>query len=95
MNKDKYFFDHNCEKKLRIGLLTSAINRPSLTPLSNFIDILSQASSEIYLITGNEGVSNFKEDSRIRTYGFMYVIEKNAILIIKNFLYAKCFVFII
>ena len=74
------------QKNLRIGILTSAINRPSLTPLSNFIDILSHITPELYLITGNEGFTNFKDDSKVQTFGYNYVIERSRFLKIGNYL---------
>src|SRR5512136_3106389 len=85
MLKKRVIMDKS-QKNLRIGILTSAINRPSLTPLSNFIDILSHITPELYLITGNEGFTNFKNDSKVQTFGYNYVIERSRFLKFAHYL---------
>jgi glycosyltransferase involved in cell wall biosynthesis len=86
MQKKKGNYQGGERENLRVGILTSAISRPSLTPLSNFIDILSHITPELYLISGNEGFRNFKNDSRVQTFGYNYVIERSSFLKICNFL---------
>ena len=62
--------------KTNIGILTSPIGKRGIIPLSNLVDILHSLSNDIYLITGNDGYTFFKEDNRLHVYGIRH--EKGA-----------------
>lgn len=63
--------------KLRIGILTFPMSISGITPLSNLIQILQSISSDIYLVTGNEGFSFFKDNHCIHTYGITHTSGKS------------------
>ena len=48
------------------------------TPLSNLVEIVYLLSNELYLITGNDGYTFFKDDRRIHTYGIRHESGANA-----------------
>jgi glycosyltransferase involved in cell wall biosynthesis len=66
-------------KKIRIGVLTSPISASGIIPLSNLLNILSEQSHTLYLITGNEGYTFFKNNEHVITFGIDHVSEKNAV----------------
>ena len=72
-----------------IGLVTYPINRASITPLSNYVDILIQFS-DLYVITGNEAKTLSypkKEGKNIRMFFINYPIESKICLkIVRYFL---------
>jgi len=59
-------------KKLNIGIVTFPIVEAGNIPLSNLVDILYSLSNDVYLITGNDGYTLFKNDKRIRSYGIRH-----------------------
>ena len=65
-------------KKSNIGILTFPISKKGNIPLSNLVEIVYLLSNELYLITGNDGYTFFKEDKRIHTYGIRHESGANA-----------------
>ena len=76
-------------KKPNIGVLTFPIYKSGNTPLANLIDILYPLSNDIYLITGNDGYTFFKEDKRIHTYGIRHERGANVVTRILKFVYTQ------
>ena len=76
-------------KKTNIGVLTFPIYKSGNTPLSNLIDILYPLSNDIYLITGNDGYTFFKEDKRIHTYGIKHERGANVFTMITRYVYTQ------
>jgi glycosyltransferase involved in cell wall biosynthesis len=72
------------DDKLKIGILTLPLARATLTPLTNFVDILFNFSKEFVLVTGNEGYKKFKNESRFKVYEVSYKIENKPFQIIRN-----------
>jgi glycosyltransferase involved in cell wall biosynthesis len=72
--------DPNQNHKIKIGILTPPVANASIPPLSDLITILSNTSSPVYLITGNEGYHHFKMDQRLYVNGIQYNSERNVIL---------------
>ena len=73
-------------RKLNIGIITFPISEAGNVPLSNLVDILYPLSDDIYLITGNDGYTFFKEDIRISTYGVRHKSGNNVITRILKFI---------
>ena len=76
-------------KKLNIGILTFPIGANGITPLSNLVDIIYLLSNELHLITGNDGYTFFKEDTRIHAYGIKHEKSKNTFARIFRFVYTQ------
>lgn len=55
--------------KQKIGIITFPIAANGIYPLSNLIDIINPLSSNLHLITGNEGFDFFELDERVKVYG--------------------------
>lgn len=58
-------------KKINICVFTSPISKAGLVPLSNIIKILKLFTNNLYLITGNEGYTFFKDKIGIRVIGVL------------------------
>jgi len=69
----------------KIGILTPPIELASIPPLSDIINVLSEQSYPLYLITGNDGYTYFKNDRRLFLKGINYCCEKNSILRVIKF----------
>ena len=76
-------------KFLNIGVLTFPIGESGNIPLLNLIDILYPLSNNIYLVTGNDGYTFFKEDKRIHTSGINHEKGKNTFTRIFRFVYTQ------
>ena len=76
-------------KKANIGVLTTPISEAGNIPLSNLVDILYPLSNDIFLITGNDGYTFFKEDKRVHTYGIKHERGKNVFMRILKFVYTQ------
>jgi len=76
-------------KKPNIGILTFPISKSGNIPLSNLVDIVYSLSNEIYLITGNDGYTFFKEDKRIHTYGIEHKTGRNVFTRILKYIYTQ------
>lgn len=72
-----------------IGIVTFPISKAGNIPLSNFVDVVSSFSNDIYLITGNDGYSSFVNDSRVHVYGVNHEKGTNAITRIVNFIWTQ------
>lgn len=59
-------------KKPNIGIVTFPLVEAGNIPLSNLVDILYPLSNDLYLITGNDGYTLFKNDKRIHSYGIRH-----------------------
>lgn len=75
--------------KSNIGIITFPISDAGNIPLSNLIDILHSLSSNLYLITGNDGYTFFKEDKRIHTYGVKHEKGKNTFTRILRYIHTQ------
>ncbi len=58
-------------------------------PLSNLVDILEPLSNDLYLITGNDGYTFFKNYRRIHTYGIRHGWGKNTFTRILRYVYTQ------
>ncbi len=76
-------------KKVNIGVLTFPTSEAGNIPLRNLIDILYPLSNDLYLITGNDGYTFFKDDKRIHTYGIKHERGANVFTRILKFLYTQ------
>ena len=75
--------------KTNIGVLTFPIGRAGNTPLSNLVDILHSLSNDLYLITGNDGYTLFKENEKIHTYGIRHEGGANVFTRIMRYIYTQ------
>jgi glycosyltransferase involved in cell wall biosynthesis len=73
----------------KIGVLTSGMLKASNTPLSHIIYVLSSISTNIYLITGNEGYLLFKNDPRVHTLGATYKLGRNPVTKVFKYIYGQ------
>ncbi|MFY9540488.1 MAG: glycosyltransferase family 4 protein [Methanosarcina flavescens] len=62
-----------------ICILTFPISKSGIVPLSNLVDILYPLSSNLYLITGNEGYTFFEDYTKIHVHGINHQSGKNSI----------------
>ena len=69
--------------KKNIGILTFPTSNSGNIPLSNLVDIVCSISKNTYLITGNDGYTFFKNDSRLNTYEINCMHRKNAHNVLK------------
>ena len=76
-------------KKLNIGVVTFPIVEAGNIPLSNLVDILYTISNDVYLITGNDGYTLFKNDKRIHTYGIRHERGVNVFTRILRYIYTQ------
>lgn len=76
-------------KKPNIGILTFPISEAGNVPLSNLVDILEPLSNDLYLITGNDGYTFFKNYRRIHTYGIRHGWGKNTFTRILRYVYTQ------
>lgn len=74
------------QKSLRIGILTVPLIKASIVPLSNLVELISQSSDKIFLITGNEGDSAFKNDPRVKCYSITTPLSPKSLFKIIYFL---------
>ena len=69
--------------KKNIGILTFPTSNSGNIPLSNLVDIVCSISKNTHLITGNDGYSFFKNDSRLNAYEINCMHRKNAQNVLK------------
>ena len=74
-------------EKQNIGIITFPIS--GTVALSNLVDISYSISNSLYLITGNDGYTFFKEDKRIHTYGIRHETGANTFTRILKYIYAQ------
>jgi len=77
---------------LSIGLVTSPINKASVTPVSNYLAILSQFS-DLYVITGNYAKVLFEADTEskpnVHVHFINYPIESSIFLKFIHYMYGQ------
>jgi glycosyltransferase involved in cell wall biosynthesis len=76
-------------KKTNIGILTFPIGKSGNIPLSNLVNIVYSLSNDIYLITGNDGYSFFKDDKRIHAYGIKHESGASVFARILRYIYTQ------
>jgi len=76
-------------KKLNIGVVTFPTAEAGKSPLSNLVDILYSLSNDVYLITGHDGYTLFKNDKRIHTYGIRHEMGVNVFTRIFRYIYTQ------
>lgn len=64
-------------KKQNIAILTFPISNAGNIPLSNLIDVLYPLSSNLHVITGNDGYTFLKNDKRIHIHGVTHDLGKS------------------
>ncbi len=69
--------------KKNIGILTFPTSNSGNIPLSNLVDIVCFISKNTSLITGNDGYTFFKKDSRLNAYEINCMHRKNAQNVLK------------
>ena len=75
--------------KKNIGIVTFPIGDAGVLPLSNIVDILYPLSSDIYLITGNEGYNFFRKNEKIYTYGVKHENGRNILTRVFKYIYIQ------
>jgi len=76
-------------KKSNIGLITFPVGKAGVIPISNFLEILSPISKDIYLITGNEGYDFFNEDGRFIVSGIHHERGGNIFIRIIKYIFTQ------
>jgi len=76
-------------KKPNIGILTFPISEAGNIPLSNLVEILNPLSNNLYLVTGNDGYTFFKDYGGVRTYGIDHESGKNMITRVTKYIYTQ------
>jgi len=66
-----------CLNVYNICLITSPLQKAGLTPVSNLVNILKVLTTNLYLITGNEGDSICRKNPNIYSYSIQYKHGKN------------------
>lgn len=64
---------------MKIGIVTFPIQKAGVKPLSNLLEIIFRYTSEISLITGNEGYIFLKMDPRFYVVGIYHTMGKSKI----------------
>jgi len=64
-----------------IGIITQPISRSGIIPLSNLVEIFYSISSNIFLLTGDDGYDFFKKDDRLNVFR---ISHKNSSFFIKR-----------
>jgi glycosyltransferase involved in cell wall biosynthesis len=70
----------------KIGVITMTISKSGLIPLTDLITILCSLSKNIFLMTGDEGYTFFREDTRLKTFNVSHNISPFFITRILNYL---------
>jgi len=65
---------------VKIGVITVPINKAGNPPLSHLMNILDVYSKDLYLLTGNDGYTLFKQDSRFHVEGWVYQNHSDSFL---------------
>jgi glycosyltransferase involved in cell wall biosynthesis len=73
----------------KIGVLTFAVIKAGIVPLSNLISILGPEQNEVSLITDNEGYDHFRNDPRIKTFNIRHRSHSNAIINTLNYVHKQ------
>ncbi len=73
----------------KIGVLTFAVSKAGVVPLSNLISILSQAHDQVSLITDNEGYAHFKNDHSIKTFNIKHQSYSSGLANMLNYVHKQ------
>lgn len=74
---------------MKIGVVTFPISKAGNTPVSNLIDIMYSLSSEVHLITGNEGSIFSKKNDSVHVYLIKHVGGTNIFTRIMGYIYTQ------
>lgn len=74
------------KKRRNTGILTIPLGKNGIRPLSNLIEILYPLSNNLYLITGDQGYSFFKNDDRLVLNGINQKNCSHILLRILNYI---------
>ncbi|WP_407356574.1 glycosyltransferase family 4 protein [Methanolobus sp. WCC5] len=75
--------------KKNICIVTFAISKSGIIPLSNSVNILNSICENTFLISVNEGYTHFKTDQRINTVGIMHKKGLNIFTRISRYIYSQ------
>jgi len=64
----------------KIGVITVPIYKSGNPPLSHLMEILDGFSDNLYLLTGNDGYTFFKQDLRFHVEGWVYRNQNNLLV---------------
>ncbi len=73
----------------KIGVLTFAVSKAGVVPLSNLISILRPEQNEVSLITDNEGYDHFKDDRSITIFNIRHRSHSSAIVNMLNYIHKQ------
>jgi len=77
------------KEKPNVCIITSPRVKASITPLSNLVNILSSLSSEVFLITGNEGAEMFKIHKNIHGTSISHKVKRQLVYRIFNYIFLQ------
>jgi glycosyltransferase involved in cell wall biosynthesis len=63
-----------------IGVLTFAVTKAGVVPLSNLVSVLKSGDNGVYLITDGEGYDHFKNDAGIHVYNIEHQSHPNGFI---------------
>ncbi len=72
----------------KIGILTFAVTKAGIVPLSNLISIF-RPTNDVYLITDNDGYEHFKDADRVNAFNIQHKSYSNGIINMLNYLYMQ------
>ena len=76
-------------RSVRICILTSPIGESGCIPTSNLVDIFTNLSRKVYLITGNYGADFFKKYENIELYGINHIESSSKVSRIIRYIYTQ------
>jgi len=78
---------------IKIGVVTVPIYKSGNPPLSHLLDILNVYSKDLYLLTGNDGYTFFKQDSQIHVDGWVYRnLSDSFLLRLSRYIWTQIFI---
>ena len=72
----------------KIGILTFAVTKAGIVPLSNLISIF-RPGYDVYLITDNEGFEHFKDADGVKAFNIRHKSYSNGIINLLNYLHKQ------
>jgi len=69
-----------------MGSITCPLSFSGTTPLSHLVEIVTEISGSLYLVTGNEGYRAFVDDPRIVTVGISHEYSEHMVLKLVRYL---------
>jgi len=73
----------------KIGVLTFAVIKAGVVPLSNLISILGTEQNQVSLITDNEGYAHFKDDPNIKTFEIRHRSHASGLVNMLNYIHKQ------